>query len=145
MLEYIKMRAARYSGQPEIIGFLCNWCAYEAADSAGRSQKAYPANLKIIRVMCSGRVAPCLILEAFHQGADGVVVMGCRGGECHYKTGNIQALKRHVLLTATLQSLGIEKDRLRLEWICAGDKDKFVEIVREMTENLLKLEPLGDR
>jgi F420-non-reducing hydrogenase iron-sulfur subunit len=72
-------------------------------------------------------------------------VMGCRGGECHYKTGNIQALKRHVLLTATLQSLGIEKDRLRLEWICAGDKDKFVEIVREMTENLLKLEPLGDR
>ena len=95
------MTAIRYSGQPEIIGFLCNWCAYEAADSAGRSQKAYPANLKIIRVMCSGRVDPCLILEAFHQGADGVVVMACRRGECHYKTGNIQALKRHVLLIAT--------------------------------------------
>ena len=75
--------------EPEIIGFLCNWCAYEAADSAGRSQKAYPANLNIVRVMCSGRVDPCLILEAFHQGADGVVVMGCRRGECHYKTGNI--------------------------------------------------------
>jgi F420-non-reducing hydrogenase iron-sulfur subunit len=139
------MTAIRYSGQPEIIGFLCNWCAYEAADSAGRSQKAYPANLKIIRVMCSGRVSPCLILEAFHQGADGVVVMGCRSGECHYRTGNIQALKRHLLLTATLQPMGIEKDRLRLEWISAGDKDKFVQVVREMTENLQKLEHLGDR
>ena len=139
------MTAIRYSRQPEIIGFLCNWCAYEAADSAGRSQKAYPANLKIIRVMCSGRVSPCLILEAFHQGADGVVVMGCRSGECHYRTGNIQALKRHLLLTATLQPMGIEKDRLRLEWISAGDKDKLVQVVDEMMENLKKLGPLGDR
>jgi len=139
------MTAIRYSGQPEIIGFLCNWCAYEAADSAGRSQKAYPVNLKIIRVMCSGRVDPCFILEAFHQGADGVVLMACRRGECHYKTGNIQALKRHVLLIATLQTLGIEKDRLRLEWISAGDKDKFVQVACEMTENLQKLGPLGDR
>ena len=139
------MTDIKYSGEPAIIGFLCNWCAYEAADSAGRSQKAYPANLKIIRVMCSGRVAPCFILEAFHQGADGVVLMACRRGECHYKTGNIQALKRHVLLTATLQPLGIEMDRLRLEWISAGDKDKFVQVVGEMTEKLQKLGPLGDR
>lgn len=139
------MTALKYSAEPEIIGFLCNWCAYEAADSAGRSQKAYPANLKIIRVMCSGRVDPCLILEAFHQGADGVVLMACRRGECHYKTGNIQALKRHVLLIATLQTLGIETDRLRLEWISAADKDKFVQVVREMTERLRKLGSLGDR
>ena len=139
------MTVIKYSGEPEIIGFLCNWCAYEAADSAGRSQKAYPANLKIIRVMCSGRVDPCLILEAFHQGADGVVLMACRRGECHYKTGNIQALKRHVLLIATLQTLGIETDRLRLEWISAADKDKFVQVACEMTERLQKLGPLGDR
>jgi F420-non-reducing hydrogenase iron-sulfur subunit len=139
------MTAIKYSSEPEIIGFLCNWCAYEAADSAGRSQKAYPANLKIIRVMCSGRVDPCLILEAFHRGADGVVLMACRRGECHYKTGNYQALKRHVLLKATLQTLGFETDRLRLEWISAGDKDKFVQVVCEMTENLQKLGPLGDR
>ncbi|MFH0996673.1 MAG: hydrogenase iron-sulfur subunit [Pseudomonadota bacterium] len=139
------MTAIRYPGQPKIIGFLCNWCAYEAADSAGRSQKACPANLKIIRVMCSGRVDPCFILEAFHQGADGVVLMACRMGECHYKTGNIQALKRHVLLTATLQTLGIETDRLRLEWISAGDKDKFIQVACEMTENLQKLGTLGDR
>ncbi len=139
------MAAKKYSDQPEIIGFLCNWCAYEAADSAGRSQKSYPANLKIIRVMCSGRVDPCFILEAFHQGADGVILMACRRGECHYKSGNIQALKRHVLLTATLQTLGIEKDRLRLEWISATDKDKFVQVVCNMTENLQKLGPLGDR
>jgi len=139
------MTDIRCSDQPEIIGFLCNWCAYEAADAAGRSQMAYPANLKIIRVMCSGRVDPCLILEALHQGADGVVVMACRRGECHYKTGNTQALKRHILLTATLEALGIEKDRLRLEWISAGDKDKFVQVVNEMTENLQKLGHLGDR
>jgi F420-non-reducing hydrogenase iron-sulfur subunit len=139
------MTATRYSDQPEIIGFLCHWCAYEAADSAGRSQKAYPANIKIIRVMCSGRVAPFMILEAFHRGADGVVVMGCRSGECHYKTGNIQAFKRYVLLTATLQAMGIEKSRLRLEWISAGEKDKFVQVVCEMTESLLKLGPMGDR
>lgn len=139
------MTAIKYSGEPEIIGFLCNWCAYEAADSAGRSQKAYPPNLKIIRVMCSGRVDPCFILEAFHQGADGVVLMACRRGECHYKTGNIQALKRHVLLVTTLQTLGFETDRLRLEWISAGDKDKFVQVACEMTEALKKFGPLGDR
>ncbi|HSO67740.1 MAG TPA: hydrogenase iron-sulfur subunit, partial [Desulfatirhabdiaceae bacterium] len=130
---------------PEIIGFLCNWCAYEAADSAGRAQKAYPANLKIIRVMCSGRVDPCFILEAFHQGADGVIVMACRRGECHYKTGNIQAIKRHILLTATLQPMGIETERLRLECISAADKDRFVRVAIEMTETLQKLGPLGDR
>jgi len=139
------MTVIKYSGEPEIIGFLCNWCAYEAADSAGRSQKAYPANLKIVRVMCSGRVDPCFILEAFHQGADGVVLMACRRGECHYKAGNIQALKRHVLLIATLQALGFETDRLRLEWISAGDKDKFIQVACEMTETLKKLGPLGDR
>ena len=139
------MTAIRNSAEPEIIGFLCNWCAYEAADSAGRSQKSYPVNLKIIRVMCSGRVDPCLILEAFHQGADGVVVMACRRGECHYKTGNLQALKRHVLLTATLQTLKIGTDRLRLEWISAGDKDKLVQVACEMTESLKKLGPMGDR
>ena len=137
------MTAFKKPGQPEIIGFLCHWCAYEAADAAGRSQKAYPANLKIIRVMCSGRVDPGLILEAFHQGAGGVVVMACRRGECHYKTGNIQALKRHVLLTATLKAMGIETDRLRLEWISAGDKDKFVQVALEMTENLQNSEPWG--
>jgi F420-non-reducing hydrogenase iron-sulfur subunit len=139
------MTTMRYSGRPEIIGFLCNWCAYEAADSAGRSKKTYPGNFKIIRVMCSGRVDPCLILEAFHQGAAGVVVMACRRGECHYKTGNIQALKRHVLMTATLQTLGIGMDRLRLEWISAGDKDKFVQVACEMSETLIKLGHSGDR
>jgi F420-non-reducing hydrogenase iron-sulfur subunit len=129
--------------QPEIIGFLCNWCAYEAADSAGRSHSTYPANFKIIRVMCSGRVDPYLILEAFRLGADGVIVMACQRGECHYKTGNIQALKRHDLLSATLQPFGIEKDRLRMEWISAGDKVKFVQVVCEMTERLRNLGPVG--
>ncbi len=130
---------------PRIVGFFCNWCSYAGADLAGATKLEIPSCLSVIRVMCSGRVDPCLILEAFHQGADGVVVMACRRGECHYKTGNIQALKRHVLLTATLQPLGIEMDRLRLEWISAGDRDKFVKVVGEMTESLQKLGPLGDR
>jgi F420-non-reducing hydrogenase iron-sulfur subunit len=90
-------------------------------------------------------VDPCFILEAFHQGAGGVIVMACRRGECHYKTGNIQALKRHILLTATLQPMGIETERLRLEWISAADKDAFVRVAIEMTETLQKLGPLGDR
>lgn len=128
--------------QPKIIGFLCNWCAYEAADAAGRSQMAYPSCFYIVRVMCSGRVEPALILETFQRGADGVALMGCHMGECHYKTGNIQALKRYRLLSTLLKPLGIEPERLRLEWISAGEKDKFVRIVFEMTEQLKKLGPL---
>ncbi len=131
--------------QPEIIGFLCNWCAYEAADSAGRSRSAYPANFKIVRVMCSGRVDPGLILETFRMGADGVIVMACRKGECHYKTGNIQAQKRMALLSATLAPFGIETDRLQMAWISAGDRKKLVQVIHDMTEHLRKLGPVRDR
>jgi F420-non-reducing hydrogenase iron-sulfur subunit len=128
--------------EPKIIGFLCNWCSYEGADSAGRARKAYPANLRVVRVMCSGRVDPQFILEAFQEGADGVMILGCHPGDCHYKEGNLQALKRYGVLKRVLGQFGIEEDRLRLDWISAGEGDKFVQVVSDMTERMRQLGPL---
>jgi F420-non-reducing hydrogenase iron-sulfur subunit len=128
--------------EPKIIGFLCNWCSYEGADAAGRARKAYPANLRVLRVMCSGRVDPPFILEAFKEGADGVMILGCHPGDCHYKEGNLQTLKRYYVLKRVLSTLGIEEDRLRLDWISAGEGDKFVQVVSEMTERMRQLGPL---
>jgi len=128
--------------EPKIIGFLCNWCSYEGADAAGRARKAYPAGLRVVRVMCSGRVDPQFILEAFKEGADGVMILGCHPGDCHYKEGNLQTLKRYYVLKRVLSTLGIEEDRLRLDWISAGEGDKFVQVVSEMTERMRQLGPL---
>lgn len=128
--------------EPKIIGFLCNWCSYEGADSAGRARKVYPANLRIVRVMCSGRVDPQFIFEAFNEGADGVMILGCHPGDCHYKEGNLQALKRYGVLKRVLGQFGIEEDRLRLDWISAGEADKFVQVVSDMTERMRQLGPL---
>jgi F420-non-reducing hydrogenase iron-sulfur subunit len=127
--------------EPKIIGFLCNWCSYEGADSAGRARKAYPANLRVVRVMCSGRVDPQFILEAFKEGADGVMILGCHPSDCHYKEGNLQALKRYGVLKRVLGQFGIEEDRLRLDWISAGEGDKFVQVVSDMTERMRQLGP----
>ena len=128
--------------EPTIIGFLCNWCSYEGADAAGRARKAYPANLRVVRVMCSGRVDPQFILEAFKEGADGVMILGCHPGDCHYKEGNLQALKRYGVLKRMLRQFGIAEDRLRLDWISAGEGDKFVQVVSDMTERMRQLGPL---
>jgi F420-non-reducing hydrogenase iron-sulfur subunit len=100
--------------EPKIIVFLCHWCSYEGADAAGRGRKEFPSgNLREIRVMCSGRVDPRLVLEAFRLGADGVLILGCAPGDCHYKRGNIQALKRIPLLERILQQNGINNDRFK--------------------------------
>ncbi len=92
--------------------------------------------------MCSGRVDPCHVLHAFQKGADGVIIMGCRPGECHYKTGNIQVLKRYALLTPTMKAFGVDKNRLRLAWIAAGESEKFIQILEDMTETLRRTGPL---
>jgi F420-non-reducing hydrogenase iron-sulfur subunit len=128
--------------EPVIVGFLCNWCSYEGADAAGRARKNYPPNLRVVRVMCSGRVDPQFILQAFKEGADGVVILGCHPGECHYKEGNIQMLKRFVMTKTVLSQFGIEKDRLKLDWISAGEQEKFVQVVSDMTERIRQLGPL---
>jgi F420-non-reducing hydrogenase iron-sulfur subunit len=137
-----KNHATMRGFEPKILGFLCNWCSYEGADAAGRSRTAYPANLRVVRVMCSGRVDPQFILEAFKEGADGVMILGCHPGDCHYKEGNLQALKRYGLIKRVLRQFGIEEDRLRLDWISAGEGDKFVQVVSDMTERMRLLGPL---
>ncbi len=131
------------SFEPKIVGFLCNWCSYEGADSAGKSHKDYPANLMVVRVMCSGRIDPQFIIQAFRDGADGVMILGCHPGDCHYKEGNYKALRRHTLLQKTLAAFGIEEDRLRLDWISASEGERFVAVVSEMVENLKRLGPLS--
>ncbi|UCG80641.1 MAG: hydrogenase iron-sulfur subunit [Desulfobacterales bacterium] len=128
--------------EPVIVGFLCNWCAYEGADAAGRARKPYPANLRVIRVLCSGRTDPQFVIEAFKEGADGVLILGCHPGECHYKEGNFQTLKRYTILKKMLVQFGIEGDRLRLDWVSASERDKFVEVVSDMVEKVRKLGPL---
>ncbi len=128
--------------EPEIIGFLCNWCSYEGADAAGRARLAYPPNLKAVRVMCSGRVDPRFILSAFKSGADGVLVLACPSGTCHYRDGNRQAFARHVLLKKVLSGLGVAEDRIGFESVSTGDGARFVEIVHGMTQRVRSLGPL---
>ncbi|MHB9154704.1 MAG: hydrogenase iron-sulfur subunit [Endomicrobiales bacterium] len=128
--------------EPKIVGFLCNWCSYAGADSAGGQHRDVPANLKVIRVMCSGRVDPQFILQAFKEGADGVMVLGCHPGDCHYQSGNYKALRRMKLLEKILSQFGIEKERFRLDWVSASEGEKFSRITTEMVEVVRKLGPL---
>jgi len=128
--------------EPKIVGFLCNWCSYAGADLAGVSRFQYPPNLRIIRVMCSGRVHPSYVLEAFREGADGVLVAGCHTPtDCHYISGNFKAERRVAVLRSLMAQLGLEPERLRLEWISAAEGDKFARTIRDMTEQLRKLGP----
>ncbi len=129
--------------EPKIIGFLCNWCSYAGADLAGVSRIQYPPNIRIIRVMCSGRVDPVFVLEAFKNGADGVLVAGCHlPSDCHYLSGNFKAQRRIDLLKEVLGQFGIEPERLRLEWISASEGDKFATVIKDMTEQIRKLGPV---
>ncbi|HIC93884.1 MAG TPA: hydrogenase iron-sulfur subunit [Anaerolineae bacterium] len=129
--------------QPKIVGFLCNWCAYAGADLAGVSRLQYPPSVRIIRVMCSGRVEPTFVLKAFREGADGVLVCGCHPGDCHYIEGNVKTLRRAALLRRLLADYGIEPQRFRLEWVSASEGERWAQIVREMTEELRSLGPLN--
>lgn len=126
--------------EPKIIGFPCNWCAYVGTDLAGVSRIQYPPNIRIIRVMCSGRIDPIFILEALKDGADGVLVAGCHlPSDCHYVSGNFKALRRITLLKRVLQDFGIEPERVRLKWVSASEGDRFAAIVRNMVEQIKKL------
>ncbi|HEY3450589.1 MAG TPA: hydrogenase iron-sulfur subunit [Myxococcales bacterium] len=129
------------SFEPRIIGFLCNWCSYAGADGAGSSRTQYPPNLLSVRVMCSARVEPAFVLEALAGGADGVLICGCHPGDCHYLEGNHKALRRHRLLLRLLAPLGIEPERVRLEWVSASEGARFAQLVAEFTQALRKLGP----
>jgi len=127
---------------PKIVGFLCNWCSYAGADLAGVSRIQYPPNIRIVRVMCSGRVDPAFILEAFKSGADGVLVAGCHlPADCHYISGNFKAYRRITLLKKLLQQFGIAPERLRLEWVSASEGDRFATIIKDMVKEIKKLGP----
>ncbi len=129
--------------EPRIIGFLCNWCTYAAADTAGVSRMKQPPNIDIIRVMCSGRVDPTFVLKAFREGADGVLVAGCHPGDCHYTEGNYKTLRRMTLLQKMLPQLGIEPGRFRLEWVSSAEAPKWVRVAKEFTEQVRQLGPLN--
>ncbi len=128
--------------EPVIVGFLCNWCSYRAADLAGTSRIKYAPNMRAIRVMCSGRVDPQFVLKALLEGADGVMIAGCHPGECHYVEGNIKALRRYILLKRMLKQWGIEEERVQLVWASASEGNILAEAVDHMTEQVRALGPL---
>ncbi|MGD0579228.1 MAG: hydrogenase iron-sulfur subunit [Bryobacteraceae bacterium] len=130
------------SFEPRIVAFFCNWCTYLAADLAGTSRMKYAANARVVRVMCSGRVDPQFVLQAFAQGADGVLIGGCHPGDCHYQEGNYKALRRYMLLKRMLRQMGIDERRLRLEWISASEGERVRTVMNDMTEQIRALGPL---
>jgi F420-non-reducing hydrogenase iron-sulfur subunit len=127
--------------EPKIVGFFCNWCSYAGADLAGTSRIKYPPSVRIIRLMCSGRVDERLISKAFTAGADGVLVCGCHPGDCHYQKGNLSARRRVTGLKPFLEAIGIGGDRLRLEWISASEGPKVAETVKSFTQAIKELGP----
>jgi F420-non-reducing hydrogenase iron-sulfur subunit len=128
--------------EPRIVAFFCNWCTYLAADLAGTSRMKYAPNARVIRVMCSGRIDPQFVMQAFAGGADGVLIGGCHFGDCHYQSGNHKALRRFRLLQRVLAGMGIEEDRIRLEWISAAEADKLRDVMNDMTARVRALGPL---
>ena len=128
--------------RPRIVAFVCNWCSYAGADKAGGQKLAYSADVRLIRVMCSGRVDPQFVLHAFRQGAEGVLILGCHPGDCHYREGNLKALRRVRLLERLLDQLGVDRQRLRLDWVAAGEAERFQRVANEMAEVVTSLGPL---
>jgi len=129
--------------EPKIVGFLCRWCAYTGADLAGTSRMKYPPNVNPVRVNCTGRIDPTLVLKALQNGADGVLIGGCHPGDCHYTNGNMKTLRRFKLLQNMLSQFGIEKERVRLEWVSASEGERYARTVESMTEEIRKLGPLN--
>ncbi len=143
ILAQIEEATREINEYPLVIGFLCHWCSYAAADLAGSLRLQYPTNLRNIRVLCTGRIAPSFVLEALRRGADGVLVAGCRLGECHYTIGNTCAQKRMSVLGKLLVDLGFDERRLRVEWIAASEGKKFAGIVRDFVKQLEEIGPIG--
>ena len=133
------------SWEPKIVGFLCNWCSYRGADLAGTARIKYAPNVRIIRVMCSARIEPTFILKAFESGADGVLVLGCHPGDCHYQEGNYKTMRRLPLLKKMLAQMGIEDDRVKLDWVSASEGEKFASVVNDITEKVRALGPLSGK
>jgi len=128
--------------EPNIVAFLCNWCSYAGADLAGTSRIHYPSNVKVIRVMCTGRVNPLFVMNALQQGADGVLVSGCHPGDCHYMQGNYYARRRFALMRRFLEYLGVEPARVRMSWVSASEGAKWKEVIEEVVEGVKAVGPM---
>ncbi|MBE9512197.1 MAG: hydrogenase iron-sulfur subunit [Bacteroidetes bacterium] len=127
--------------KPKIVSFLCNWCSYTGADLAGTSRMKYASNIRVVRVMCSGRVDPTFVLKSFREGADGVLICGCHPGDCHYHEGNYKCLRRYHFLKKYIAQMGLNPDRLKLAWISASEGKEFAQLADEMTETIKNLGP----
>ena len=127
--------------EPRIVGFLCNWCTYGAADLAGVSRMQYPPNVRLIRIPCTGRMSPKFILAAFMKGADGVWVSGCHPGDCHYLEGNYYARRKFTLFKNLIEYMGIEPGRLHFSWISSAESTKFANVINEVTSAVKALGP----
>jgi len=127
--------------EPVIVSFCCNWCSYAGADAAGTAKVQYPANVNIIRVMCSGMVHPNMVIDALNNGADGVLMCGCHPGDCHYQEGNLRAEKRAEAIGLLLEDFGLEPERFRLEWVSASEGSRFAAVAQEMVDQLRELGP----
>ena len=128
--------------EPKLLGFLCNWCAYAGADLAGVSRFQYPSNIRVIRVMCSGRVDPVHVIDAFKNGIDGVAVLGCHPGDCHYQTGNYEAENKMKMTKKVLEIVGIDPKRMYLDWVSAAEGKRFSEVISEFTERVTEIGPI---
>jgi len=129
--------------EPRIVAFMCNWCTYAGADNAGVARMESPANVLPVRVMCSGRISPEMVMRAFRGGADGVLVMGCHLGDCHYSSGNHRTVKRIPLLRNLIGYVGVNPERLQLEWVSASEAPRFVEVTKAFTQKIRQLGPLS--
>jgi F420-non-reducing hydrogenase iron-sulfur subunit len=127
--------------EPRIVGFLCNWCSYAGADKAGSAQTHYPPNIQVVRIMCTGRMDPQFALKAFDEGADGVIILGCHPGDCHYKEQNLRMIQRHRLFLRLLKQYGVDERRCRLDFVSAAEGEKFARVVAEMVDTIKKLGP----
>ena len=132
---------AKADWQPRIVAFLCNWCSYAGADLAGVSRLAYPPNIRVVRVPCSGRISPHFILSALMHGADGVLVSGCHPGDCHYLTGNLVARRRFALLNRMLDYVGVHPHRVQFTWVSAAEGARFADTIKVVTERVRALGP----
>lgn len=127
--------------EPNIVAFLCNWCSYAGADLTGTSRIHYPPNVKVIRVMCTGRLNPLFVVQALRMGADGVLISGCHPGECHYMRGNYFARRRFMLMRNFLKFIGINPLRLRMSWVSASEGKKFADVITKITEEIKSIGP----
>lgn len=129
--------------EPKIVGFMCNWCSYTASDLAGTARMKYAPNVRVIRVMCSGRVDPTFVMKAFSLGADAVLIAGCHPGDCHYQDQNYKTMRRFAMLRHTLPQMGIEPERIKLVWASAAEGQVLAEAINELADQVRKLGPLN--